>query len=114
MLFRSQRFTYGNLAGTTISVTIASASPSSLNKPTGVILDADGYLFIVESDPGRIIGQDLYGFRCVAGCSGEGDSVNKLKKPQSLSFDRHGNIFVADTDNKRIQKFLLMTNTCSK
>ena len=111
---RIQTFMPGNLTGTTVSVDIISTSPSSLNKPTGVILDADGYLFIVDMGNDRIIGQDLYGFRCVVACSGYGNSADRLKNPQSLSFDSYGNMLVADPDNKRVQKFSLLTNSCGK
>ena len=111
---RIQTFMPGNISGTTVSVNIISATPSSLNKPTGVVLDGDGYLFIVDMNNDRILRQSSYGFRCVAGCGGSGNSAEKLNNPQALTFDSYGNIFVADTNNKRIQKFLLMTNSCSK
>ena len=49
--------------------------------------------------------------RCVAGCSGSyGLAPNQLYNPQSMSFDSDGNIWVADTDNRRVQKFLLRPN----
>ena len=113
---RIQHFTYGNLSGASIPVNIASASPASLAAPTGVILDGDGYLFIVDTDHNRIIGGGPDGFRCVAACSNtaSGTAPDQLHNPQSLSFDSYGNIYVADTENKRVQKFLLLTNSCSK
>ena len=109
---RIQKFTSGNTTGTTIAVNIISANPTTLSKPTGVVLDGDGYLFIMDMDKKRIIGQGLYGFRCVVGCSGS--SADDLNNPQAFSFDSYGNIFVADTANNRVKKFLLLTNSCSK
>jgi hypothetical protein len=111
---RIQTFMPGNLTGTTVCVNITSASPTTLSKPTGVVLDADGYLFIVDMNNNRIIGQSSNGFRCVAGCGASGSSQNQLKHPQALSFDSNGNLFVADKQNDRVQKFWLLTNSCSE
>ena len=87
----------------------------SLNIPTTVVLDADGYLFISEHLNCRIVGSGPDGFRCVIGCTGtSGAAPDLLLTPQSMSFDSYGNIFVADSGNNRIQKFLLSFNSCSK
>jgi len=66
--------------------------------PTGVVLDSDQYLFIVDYGNHRIIGSDENGFRCIN---------DKLSSPQTMSFDSHGNIYVTDRDNHRIQKISL-------
>ena len=89
---RIQMFMPGNQDGTAMA---GAGAPNtfSLAKPTGVVLDAGEYLFIVDMNNNRIIGQSSDGFRCVIGCSiSPGDNLNK---PQALSFDRYGNIFVA-------------------
>ncbi|CAF4317316.1 unnamed protein product, partial [Adineta steineri] len=80
----------------------------TLRCPSGIILDAEKYLFIVDQFNGRIVGSDLNGFRCLVGCYGSGTQSNQLNYPVSLSFDHSGNIFVTDQVNSRIQKFLLM------
>jgi sugar lactone lactonase YvrE len=41
----------------------------------------------------------------VVGGNGEGEQSNQLYYPEGLSFDRQGNLYVADCDNHRIQKF---------
>ncbi|CAF4287271.1 unnamed protein product, partial [Adineta steineri] len=106
---RIQKFLSGQLNGTTIPTgTIV------LSWPTAVVLDADGYLFIVDYATSRIIGSGPYGFRCIAACSGQGSQSNQLYNPEMLSFDSYGNIFVTDYNNNRIQKFLLITSSCSK
>ncbi|CAF1035034.1 unnamed protein product [Adineta steineri] len=85
-----------------------------LHCPTGVVLDADGNLFIVDSGYNRIVRSGPSGFRCVVGCSTEsGSASNQLKSPLALSFDSYGNIFVNDQLNHRIQKFVLTTNSCT-
>ena len=77
-----------------------------LNRPTSVVLDADGYLFIVESQNHRIIRSTTNGFKCVIGCSGQsGAKSNQLNGPQSMAFDTIGNIYVTDFNNNRVQKF---------
>ena len=107
---RIQLFQQGERNAATMPVT-GSMVPSTLSNPTGVALDADGYLFIVDSGNHRIVGSGPSGFRCVVGCSASsGSAPNQLKHPQSMSFDRDGNIFVADWGNSRIQKFLVFNN----
>ena len=110
---RVQRFTSGQLNATTIA---GDGAPGtiSLYHPVDIVLDGDGYIFIVDSYNNRIIGSGLDGFRCVAGCStAPGSASNQLSSPQSMSFDSNGNIWVADMGNHRIQKFSLTTNCSS-
>ena len=84
--------------------------------PTGVFVDGDGYLFIVDTSNNRIIGSGLYGFRCIVGCSAASAGLppTQLNGPRTLGFDSYGNIFVSDRNNQRIQKFILMTNSCGE
>jgi DNA-binding beta-propeller fold protein YncE len=99
-----------------ITVAGAGGAPGSiiLNAPFAVVLDADEYLFIADSS-NRIIRQGPSGFQCLLACTnGSGSASNQLNHPHSLSFDSYGNIFVLDSHNNRIQKFLLMTNSCRK
>ena len=107
---RIQRFRRNQLNGTTVAGT---ADTILLSCPIGIVLDTDGYLFIVDKDNDRIIGADRRGFRCIVGCTGvRGSNSDQLNYPRILRFDAHGNIFVADTSNSRIQTFLLATNSC--
>jgi hypothetical protein len=104
---RIQFFSSGQVTGTTVA---GAAAPGTitLNNPTGVILDGDGYMFIVDNYAHRIIGSGPNGFRCIVGCAEIGSDAHQLRYPVGLSFDSHGNIFVADKDNHRIQKFNLV------
>ncbi|CAF0946979.1 unnamed protein product [Adineta steineri] len=106
---RIQKFSSGQLNGTKIAT-----GPIVLNTPTSVILDADGYLFIVDNGNSRIVGSGSYGFRCIAACSGDGSLSSQLYYPVTLSFDSYGNIFVTDSWNNRVQKFLLLSNSCNE
>ncbi|CAF3936588.1 unnamed protein product [Adineta steineri] len=105
-LFQSEVSNGITVAGST------SLNPTiTLNCPTGIILDTDKYLFIVDSFNHRIVGSSLDGFRCLVGCFGKGLQSNQLQNPFSLSFDHSGNMFVTDYNNYRIQKFLLMKDS---
>jgi hypothetical protein len=111
---RVQLFKFGEINGTTVAINIATVI-IELQCPTGVILDADGYLFITDRYNNRIIGEAVDGFRCLIGCSGEsGSTSDKLSLPFAAAFDRYGNIFVTDHDNNRVQKFTLTTNLCGE
>jgi hypothetical protein len=111
---RIQKFTFNNRTGTTVAGTGA-ADSITLSCPIGVVLDADGYLFIAELENHRIVGSGPYGFRCIVGCTGvNGSQPYELNEPRTLRFDNHGNIYVTEQNNHRIQKFSLATNSCSK
>lgn len=111
---RIQRFQSGQLNGTAVVIDGVSGN-ISLSCPTGIVLDGDDYLFVVDSDNHRIIGSNVYGFQCIAGCSGfSGSSSGQLFYPQSMAFDSYGNIYVTDRNNSRIQKFSHQNKDCSK
>ena len=111
---RIQLFRPGQVNGTAVAGN-GSVGTIALTGPTGVMLDGDGYLFIVDRSSHRIVAQDAYGFRCVVGClGGPGSASNQLSSPATLSFDTDGNMFISDRDNHRIQKFSLANDSCSK
>jgi sugar lactone lactonase YvrE len=109
---RVQLFQSGELNGTTVAGNGSLNPTINLDWPTGIVLDAEKYLFIVDTDNHRIVGSSLNGFRCLVGCYGEGSQSNRLNSPKSFSFDRSGNIFVADYGNSRIQKFEYLEKSC--
>ncbi|CAF1071686.1 unnamed protein product [Adineta steineri] len=107
---RVQLMKSGETNGTTINT-----NTITLSCPTGVILDGDGYLFIVDSNNNRIVGSGANGFRCLVGCiSGSSSLTNTLNNPTTLSFDSYGNIFVTDLGNERIQKFFFLNDSCDQ
>ncbi|CAF1664603.1 unnamed protein product, partial [Adineta ricciae] len=104
---RIQSFQLGSFLGKTIFTN----QTFHLNCPSGIALDKQGYLFVVDSANHRILGQNAQGFRCLVGCNrSAGTSANQLNYPSSLSFDSFGNLFVVDQQNHRIQKFDLNDN----
>ena len=110
---RIQLFESGQSNGSTVAG-YGALNTISLNYPTGIILDALKYLFIVDQNNHRIVSSGPNGFRCLIGCLGSGSASYQLLNPHSMAFDNVGNIFVTDSGNTRIQKFLLLNNTLSK
>ena len=111
---RIQFFPSGQRNGSTKAGNGAPGS-STLSGPTGIVLDADKNLFIVDRDNHRIVRSGPNGIQCLVGCSGSSGSLSdQLTSPRTARFDSYGNMYVADTDNSRIQKFLLVTNSCGK
>lgn len=108
---RIQLFLPSQLIGQTIAGG-TKISNMKLSCPSDVIVDADDYLFIVDSKNNRIIRSNENGFYCIAGCSTmEGFASDRLSEPSAAALDTFGNILVIDTGNWRTQKFLLVKNT---
>jgi hypothetical protein len=111
---RIQLFRHGDFNGTTIAGNKALGTTIGLNFPTGVVLDADNYLFIADRNNHRIIRSNSNGFRCIAGCSGHDSASDQFFQPRTLWFDSDGNIFILNNVNNGIEKFLLTSNSCGK
>ena len=100
--------------GTTVAGSGVPGS-SALIWPTDVVLDGNGYLYIVEYNGHRVVASGPNGFRCIIACTGSsGSAANQLFQPNTLSFDSHGNLFVTDPWNSRVQKLCFATNTCGE
>ncbi|CAF4104833.1 unnamed protein product [Adineta steineri] len=108
---RVQLFQSEESNGITVAGSKSLTPTITLDCPTGIVLDAEKYLFIVDLGNHRIVGSSWNGFRCIIGCYGEGSQPSQLNYPFSFSFDHSGNIFVTDQGNSRIQKFLLMKDS---
>lgn len=110
---RIQLFQQGQFNGIT---KVGNGAPETITLfyPTEITLDADKYIFILDRADDRIIGEGPNGFRCLVGCLGRGSASNQLHYPRSMAFDSYGNLFVTDTFNDRIQKFILLTNSCGR
>ncbi|CAF1670213.1 unnamed protein product, partial [Adineta ricciae] len=111
---RVQLFVLGEANGITVADETSASQTFPLYCPRAVLLDAQKYLFIADAGNDRIVGEGAYGFRCLVGCYGRGSQMNQLNSPYSFTFDRFGNIFVADTGNSRIQKVLFVESSCGK
>ncbi|MGV3559001.1 NHL domain-containing protein [Larkinella arboricola] len=88
------------------------AISASLNRPSGVAVDAQGNLFIADRLNQRIRKVDASGMiSTVAGSgtrgfAGDGGAATsaRLADPQNITLDAQGNLFIADSENNRIRK----------
>ncbi|CAF3892066.1 unnamed protein product [Adineta steineri] len=109
---RVQLFQSGKSNGNIVAGSTSLHPTITLNCPSGIILDAEKYLFIVDLGNHRIVGSGVNGFRCLVGCHGVGSQSSQLNNPFSLGFDRFESIFVTDQANHRIQKFQYLEESC--
>ena len=108
---RIQFFAPGQTNATTL---MGTGAPGTMDIicPNNLVLDADGHLYVVDYIHNRIIGWGPNGYQCIAACNGSaGSSADHMNGPFALYFDSYGNIFVTDTVNNRVQKFLIINNT---
>ncbi|MET3654811.1 hypothetical protein [Dyella japonica] len=114
--------TVAGTGGDWFSVDNIQGSSASLQWPYGVATDLLGHLYIAENEGNRVRQIDLSTgkIRTVAGrglgpgsFSGDGDDARKadLNAPESLTADAHGNVYIADTFNKRIRKLDAIAET---
>jgi hypothetical protein len=109
---RIQLFRAGESNGTIVAGYDSPSFTISLRLPSGIVLDIENNLFIVDCGNVRS-GEN--GFRCLVGCADQRPTASKqLSSPKTMSFDSYGNMFVADDYNHRIQKFVLFKNSCGK
>ena len=110
---RIQLFRLNQRNGITVAGNGSAKLTIELFHPTGIVLDGDRHLFIVDQGNNRIIGSDENGFRCIFGCSGNGSPKSEVMFYVSMSFDSYGNIYVIDPENNKVQK-IVKNQVCSK
>ncbi|CAF4728290.1 unnamed protein product, partial [Rotaria socialis] len=81
---------------------------TQLSYPYGIFVDTFGTLYVADSQNHRVMrwtqGDKKQGAVIVGG-NGQGEGANQLSYPWGLSFDRHGNLYVVDNGNNRVQRF---------
>ncbi len=94
---------------------VPSVSASALFLPCSVAVDSSGNLFVADANNNRVL---KYNHPVTSGMNAsvvigqpdmdsntQGTSINTLNYPQCIRLDSAGNLYVADTDNRRILKF---------
>lgn len=80
------------------------------NSPRGVVVDSQGNIFIADLNNNRIRKVDTNGVTSTfagSGSTGFLDGVGtaaRFNRPQGIAIDANDNIYVADTNNRRIRK----------
>ncbi|CAF3422705.1 unnamed protein product [Rotaria socialis] len=81
---------------------------TQFNSPYGLFADKLGTLYVLDQGNNRVMrwaqGDNKQGTVIVGG-NGQGSGANQLFAPIGLSFDRHGNLYVADQVSCRVQRF---------
>ncbi|CAF3278583.1 unnamed protein product [Rotaria socialis] len=76
--------------------------------PNGIFVDTLGTLYVADYHNNRVMrwtqGEKKQGTVIVDGY-GKGSGATQFNSPFGLSFDRQGNLYVADNNNHRVQRF---------
>ncbi|CAF4939741.1 unnamed protein product, partial [Rotaria socialis] len=74
--------------------------------PNGIFVDTLGTLYVADSGNHRVM-RWTQGYKkqgtVIVGGNGQGGGANQFQYPIGLSFDRQGNLYVADRNNHRVQ-----------
>ncbi|CAM4892343.1 unnamed protein product [Rotaria socialis] len=81
---------------------------TQLASPQGIFVDTLGTLYVTDWGNHRVMrftqGDKKRGTVIVGG-NGQGEGANQFNYPRGLSFDRHGNLYIVDCYNHRVQRF---------
>ncbi len=78
-------------------------------EPTDVAIGPDGDVYVTDSASNRIVWYKIDGSKILWGKNGgdgsSGTGIGEFNNPQGISVDSRGVVYVADTDNHRVQRF---------
>ncbi|MCX7749570.1 MAG: peptidyl-alpha-hydroxyglycine alpha-amidating lyase family protein [Clostridia bacterium] len=99
---------------------LATWDQAELGRPFGLEIGTDGFLYMVDGgdllhgrdiDPrSQIVKMDLNG-NLISRWGTWGDKPGELKIPHDIAVDGSGNLYVAELNNNRLQKFMVMRFT---
>lgn len=95
----------GDFAPTLVEIWVNDGNDENTRKsPGGMVADASGNLYVVDSEENRIQVYDFSG-SYVFSWGSLGDSSGQFNNPTDIALDTEGRVFIADTGNKRVQVF---------
>ena len=102
--------TFAGSAGVSGS-TDGTGSAARFNRPTGLVVDANGNVFVSDTTNNTIrkitpagVVTTIAGLAGVAGFTDGAGNLSLFNRPTGLAVDSAGNIFIADTGNSTIRK----------
>jgi sugar lactone lactonase YvrE len=112
---RIQMWLPGATNGTTVAgqTAVSGSALNQLSYPQALLVDTNGYMYIVDEDNNRIM-RWMIGLTAgviIAGSSTSGNLPYQLSTPKNIRFNSRGDLLVADMSNNRIQKFSI---SCGK
>jgi sugar lactone lactonase YvrE len=105
------KFTPGSTTGVVVAGGNGQGSAANqLFQPNSVYLDGAGNIYVCDQNNNRIQkfpagSTSVTNGVTVAGGNGQGSAANQFYIPDGVFVDAAGNIYVADYDNNRVQKF---------
>lgn len=84
---------------------------TNVGKPFGLLLTAEGTMFVSDGNPDgphRIMALDLDG-KVLGEFGSTGKEPGQFDVPHSVAIDAQKNLYVAEVNNKRVQKFAIGT-----
>ncbi|MBD2754973.1 immunoglobulin domain-containing protein [Spirosoma validum] len=104
-----------NSTSATVGTTVAGgdgagSAANQLNRPSSVFVDGSGTIYVTDQANQRVQkfpsnSTSVTDGITVAGGNGLGSAANQLNTPYYVFVDNSGNIYVADFNNNRVQKF---------
>ena len=82
----------------------AGTEPGKTQKPSGIAVDANGDIYVVDKDNNRVEKFDATGkFLSQFGSAGSGNG--QFKEPRGIAIAPNGDLWIADSGNSRVQHF---------
>jgi DNA-binding beta-propeller fold protein YncE len=82
----------------------AGTGDGELNRPLGLAVDAQNYIYVADTGNNRVQKFDLNG-RFVAKWGSAGTGDGQMMGPVSVAVNNKGSVFVVELENNRIQEF---------